>query len=299
MGKKSKSDKINVRQFLVKPGSKVKLRKFKTGYKGKLTRKQAVKALEKSREQLARIQDMHYAHNRYSVLLIFQAMDAAGKDGAVKHIMSGFNPQGVRVHSFKSPSTTELDHDFLWRHMAALPQRGEIAIHNRSHYENVLVTRVHPEYILKENLPEIHSVDDIGKNFWEGRYKKIKEFEAGLANGGMVIIKFFLHVSKAEQKKRFLERIDDPEKNWKFSSSDARERGHWDAYQRAYEEAISATSTKRAPWYIIPADDKWFTRLAVATVIRKEFEKLKLSYPTVPPPERREQLRARRALMRE
>lgn len=299
MGKKSKTDKIDVKQFLVRPGSKVKLRKFKTGYKGKLTRKQAVKALEKSREQLARIQDMFYAHNRYSVLLIFQAMDAAGKDGAVKHIMSGFNPQGVRVHSFKSPSTTELDHDFLWRHMAALPQRGEIAIHNRSHYENVLVTKVHPEYILKENLPEIHSVDDIDKNFWEGRYKKIKEFEAGLFSGGMIIIKFFLHVSKAEQKKRFLERIDDPEKNWKFSSSDARERGHWDEYQRAYEDAISATSTKRAPWYIIPADDKWFTRIAVATVIRKEFDKLNLAYPTVAPPERREQLRARRALMRE
>jgi PPK2 family polyphosphate:nucleotide phosphotransferase len=296
---KSKPDKINIKQFLVKPGSKVKLRKFKTGYNGKLTRKQAVKSLEKSREQLARIQDMFYAHNRYSVLLIFQAMDAAGKDGAVKHIMSGFNPQGVRVHSFKSPSTTELDHDFLWRHMAALPQRGEIAIHNRSHYENVLVTRVHPEYILKENLPDINSVEDIDKKFWEGRYKKIKEFEAGLASGGMVIIKFFLHVSKAEQKKRFLERIDDPDKNWKFSSSDARERGHWNEYQLAYEDAISETSTKRSPWYIIPADDKWFTRLAVATVIKKEFEKLKLSYPVVAPPERREQLKARRALMRE
>jgi PPK2 family polyphosphate:nucleotide phosphotransferase len=295
----AKDDKINTKQFLVKPGSKVKLKKFKTGYSGKVTRKKAVKMLEKSREQLALIQDMYYAHNRYSVLLIFQAMDAAGKDGAVKHIMSGFNPQGVRVHSFKSPSSTELDHDFLWRHMAALPQRGEIAIHNRSHYENVLVTRVHPEYLLKENLPGIESVAKIDAKFWEGRFKKIREFEAGLAHGGMIIIKFFLHVSRAEQKRRFLERIDDPAKNWKFSSSDASERRHWDDYQRAYEEAISETSTKRAPWYIIPADDKWFTRLAVATVIKKEFEKLKLSYPVVAPPERKEQLKARRELMRE
>jgi PPK2 family polyphosphate:nucleotide phosphotransferase len=295
----AKDDKINIKQFLVKPGSKVKLKRFKTGYNGKVTRKKAVKMLEKSREQLAVIQDMFYAHNRYSVLLIFQAMDAAGKDGAVKHIMSGFNPQGVRVTSFKSPSTTELDHDFLWRHMAALPQRGEIAIHNRSHYENVLVTRIHPEYLLKENLPEVESVKDVNDKFWEGRFKKIREFEAGLAHGGMVIIKFFLHVSRAEQKKRFLERIDDPSKNWKFSSSDAQERRHWDEYQRAYEEAISETSTKRSPWYIIPADDKWFTRLAVATVIKKEFEKLKLSYPVVAPPERKEQLKARRELMSE
>jgi PPK2 family polyphosphate:nucleotide phosphotransferase len=277
----------------------VKLKSFKTGYNGKVTRKKAVKMLEKSREQLALIQDMYYAHNRYSVLLIFQAMDAAGKDGAVKHIMSGFNPQGVRVHSFKSPSSTELDHDFLWRHMAALPQRGEIAIHNRSHYENVLVTRVHPEYLLKENLPGVESVKHVDAKFWEGRFKKIREFEAGLSHGGMVIIKFFLHVSKAEQKKRFLERIDDPAKNWKFSSSDASERRHWDDYQRAYEEAISETTTKKAPWYIIPADDKWFTRLAVATVIKKEFEKLRLSYPIVAPPERKEQLKARRELMRE
>ena len=296
---KLKSLKIDVKQYLVRPGSKVRLRKFKTNYKGKLTRKKAEKMLEKSREQLALIQDMFYAHNRYSVLLIFQAMDAAGKDGAVKHIMSGFNPQGVRVHSFKSPSSAELDHDFLWRHMAALPQRGEIAIHNRSHYENVLVTRVHPEYLLKENLPDIQSVKDADKKFWESRFKKIRDFEAGLAHGGMIIIKFFLHVSKEEQKRRFLDRIDDPEKNWKFSASDATERGHWDDYQHAYEDAISSTSTKRAPWYVIPADDKWFTRLAVATVIKKEFEGLRLSYPVVSPLERKEQLKARRALMRE
>jgi PPK2 family polyphosphate:nucleotide phosphotransferase len=296
---KSKAGKIDVKQYNVRPGSTVRLRKFKTGYKGKLTRKQAEKMLEKSREQLARIQDMFYAHNRYSVLLIFQAMDAAGKDGAVKHIMSGFNPQGVQVHSFKAPTSHELDHDFLWRHMVALPQRGEISIHNRSHYENVLVTRVHPEYILKENIPDVHSVDDVDKKFWEARFKKIREFEAGLASGGMIIIKFFLHLSRAEQKKRFLDRIDDPEKNWKFSASDAREREHWDEYQKAYEEAIGFTSTKRSPWYIIPADDKWFTRIAVATVIKKEFEKLKLSYPVVAPPERREQLRARRQLLRE
>ena len=295
----AKSGKINVKQFLVKPGSKVKLKKIRTTYKGNLTRKQATKMLEKSRQQLALIQDMFYAHNRYSVLIIFQAMDAAGKDGAVKHIMSGFNPQGVRVHSFKSPSTVELDHDFLWRHMAALPQRGEIAIHNRSHYENVLVTRVHPEYLLKENLPGIHTVDDVDKKFWEARFKKIRSFEAGLASGGMVIIKFFLHLSKAEQKRRFLDRIDDPDKNWKFSTSDSKERGHWDDYQKAYEDAISITSTRNSPWYIIPADDKWFTRIAVALVVKKEFEKLKLSYPTVAPPERREQLKARRELMRE
>jgi PPK2 family polyphosphate:nucleotide phosphotransferase len=295
----AKKEKVSVKQFLVKPGRKVKLRQFKTSYKGKISKKRAEKMLDKSRLQLARIQDMYYAHNRYSVLIIFQAMDAAGKDGAVKHIMSGFNPQGVQVHSFKSPSSAELDHDFLWRHMAALPQRGEISIHNRSHYENVLVTRVHPEYLLKENLPGIKDVKDVKKDFWKDRFKKIREFESGLAHGGMIIIKFFLHLSKAEQKRRFLDRIDDPEKNWKFSSSDATERGHWDEYQRAYEEAIAATSTKNAPWYIIPADDKWFTRLAVATVIKEEFEKLKLEYPTVPPSERREQLKARRDLMHE
>ncbi|MCU0438361.1 MAG: polyphosphate kinase 2 family protein [Raineya sp.] len=273
---------IETKKFLVPSDTKINLKDYSTKYEGKeLNKEQAEKLLEEGRKQLAIIQDKLYAHNQYSILIIFQAMDAAGKDGAVKHIMSGFNPLGVKVSSFKAPTANELDHDYFWRHMQALPPRGEIGIHNRSHYENVLVTKVHPEYILGENIPGINHIKKINKEFWEDRYKQIRRFEKNLAENGMIILKFFLHVSKDEQKKRFLERIDDESKNWKFSVSDLKERGYWDDYQKAYGEAISATSTDYAPWFIIPADNKWFTRLAIASIIYKQFEKLDLSYPTV------------------
>ncbi|CAN5314318.1 polyphosphate kinase 2 family protein [soil metagenome] len=273
---------IRVNDFLVKPDTNVKLKSLNTEYKGStLNKEEAEILLDKSRRALAKIQDELYAHNKHSVLIIFQAMDAAGKDGAVKHIMSGFNPLGVKVYSFKAPTSHELDHDYFWRHELALPARGEIAIHNRSHYENVLVTRVHPEYIMGEKIPGIRSVKDIDEKFWEMRFKQIRRFEKNLSENGTLILKFFLNVSKKEQKKRFLERIDDPTKNWKFSLGDLKERGHWEEYQDAYQAAISATSTKDAPWFIIPADDKWYTRLAIAMVIHDKFETLELGYPKV------------------
>ncbi|MBX2944836.1 MAG: polyphosphate kinase 2 family protein [Cyclobacteriaceae bacterium] len=291
---------ISVKKLYAKPGKKISLKDFDTKYTGKqLNRKEAEQLLETGRKHLAEIQDKLYAHNQYSVLIIFQAMDAAGKDGAVKHIMSGFNPLGVKVYSFKAPNSHELDHDFFWRHNLALPARGEIAIHNRSHYENVLVTKVHPEWILNENIPGIDSIKDISKAFWEMRYKQITRFEKNLAENGTIILKFFLHVSKKEQKKRFLERIDDPSKNWKFSLSDLKERAYWDDYQKVYEEAISETSKEHAPWFIIPADDKWYARLAIAAIIYREFGKLKLSYPTVTDSQKAELQKARLHLMAE
>ncbi|MBX2955181.1 MAG: polyphosphate kinase 2 family protein [Cyclobacteriaceae bacterium] len=296
------SDKelINLKKLYAKPGKKISLKDFDTRYTGKeLNRKDAELLLDMGRKHLAEIQDKLYAHNQYSVLIIFQAMDAAGKDGAVKHIMSGFNPLGVKVYSFKAPNSHELDHDFFWRHNLAMPARGEIAIHNRSHYENVLVTKVHPEWILNENIPGVDSLKDINKAFWEMRYKQITRFEKNLAENGTIILKFFLHVSKKEQKKRFLERIDDPSKNWKFSLSDLKERAYWDNYQKVYEEAISETSKEHAPWFIIPADDKWYARLAIAAVIYREFGKLKLSYPTVTDSQKAELQKARLHLMAE
>lgn len=291
---------IKAKDFLVEPKKKISLKDFPTKYKGKeLNKKEAEMLLEVGRKGLAEIQDKLYAHNRYSVLIIFQAMDAAGKDGAVKHIMSGFNPLGVKVYSFKAPNSTELDHDYFWRHQLALPARGEIAIHNRSHYENVLVTQVHPEFVLNENIPGIEDVKDVNKAFFENRYKQIRRFEKRLAQNGMVIMKFFLHVSKKEQKKRFMERIDDKSKNWKFSLSDLKERGFWKDYQKTYAEVLSATSTKYAPWYVIPADDKWYTRLAIAAIIYRQFEQLKLSYPHVSEAQRAELERAKQKLLAE
>ena len=291
---------IQVKNHLVKPGHKIKLKDFETKYTGKvLNKKDSESLLETGRKHLSEIQDKLYAHNRYSVLIIFQAMDAAGKDGAVKHIMSGFNPLGVKVHSFKAPNSHELDHDFFWRHELALPARGEIGIHNRSHYENVLVTKVHPEFILSENIPGVESLKKIDKAFWENRYKQIRRFEKNLTDNGMIIMKFFLNVSKKEQKKRFLERIDDPSKNWKFSLSDLKERGYWDDYQKAYEEALSATSTDTAPWFVIPADDKWYARLAIASVIYRQFEKLEFSYPVVSQAQKVELQKAKAQLLAE
>jgi PPK2 family polyphosphate:nucleotide phosphotransferase len=231
------------------------------------------------------------------MLIILQAMDASGKDGAVKHILSGVNPLGVKIHSFKAPTTHELDHNYLWRHSLATPARGEIAIHNRSHYENVLVTRVHPEYILKENIPGITSVEDITDKFWEGRFKQINRFEKNLAGNGTVILKFFLYLSKKEQKKRLLSRIDDPSKNWKFELGDLKERGFWDDYHKAYEDAIAATSTDHAPWFIVPADNKWFTRLAIASIIYRELESLEIDYPAISEQHRQALLVAREQLI--
>lgn len=291
---------IQLKDLLVKPGKKIKLKDFETKYKGKtLNKADSELMLETGRKHLAEVQDKLYAHNRYSVLIVFQAMDAAGKDGAVKHIMSGFNPLGVKVHSFKAPNSQELDHDYFWRHELALPARGEIAIHNRSHYENVLVTKVHPEWILNENIPGVDTTKSIDGKFWAKRYKQIRRFEKNLSDNGTIIMKFFLHVSKKEQKKRFLERIEDPSKNWKFSLSDLKERAFWDDYQKAYEEALSETSTENAPWFVIPADDKWYARLAIAAIIARQFEKLDISYPTVSQAQKEELQKAKLKLMEE
>jgi PPK2 family polyphosphate:nucleotide phosphotransferase len=226
-------------------------------------------------------------------------MDAAGKDGAVKHVMSGFNPLGVKVYSFKAPNSHELDHDYFWRHYIALPARGEIAIHNRSYYENVLVTRVHPEYILNERIPGIQSVDQIDDAFWQARYEQINRLEKNLYENGTIILKFFLNVSRKEQKKRFLERIDDPAKNWKFSLADMKERGYWDAYQKAYEQALGSTAQSYAPWFVVPADDKWFARLVIASVIYRQFKTLDLSYPRLSNRQKDDLQKAREVLMSE
>jgi PPK2 family polyphosphate:nucleotide phosphotransferase len=255
---------------------------FKTDYDDKILIKEEGEALLKlGIDLLAEMQDKLYASGKHSVLIIFQAMDAAGKDSAIKNIMTGLNPQGVKVTSFKTPSNIELAHDYLWRHYIALPAAGEIAIFNRSHYENVLVTRVHPEYILNEHIPNINSIKDIDQNFWNARFTQIKNFEEHLSDNGTLVLKFFLHVSKKEQKKRLIERIENNTKNWKFSSADLKERALWKEYQSAYEDMLSNTSTKKAPWFVIPADDKWFTRLCIAGIIYNEIEKLKLNYPVV------------------
>lgn len=296
----SKNKTIETKNFRIKPDAKINLDKISTKPSGsELSKEDAKSMLDASRTRLAEIQDMFYAHNQYAVLIIFQAMDAAGKDGAVKHIMSGFNPLGVKVYSFKAPNSTELDHIYFWRHQLALPARGEIAIHNRSHYENVLVTRVHPEYVLNENIPGIDDIKKVNKDFWNDRFKQIRRFEKNLNKNGTIVLKFFLHLSKKEQKKRFLERIDNPGKNWKFSLSDMKERGFWDAYQKAYSEAISETSTKNSPWFVVPADDKRFARLAIASIITEEFEKLKIHYPKVSEKQKAELQKAKAQLLAE
>jgi PPK2 family polyphosphate:nucleotide phosphotransferase len=237
----------------------------------------AKEALATGITALAELQDKLYAQDKWAVLLIFQAMDAAGKDGAIKHVMSGVNPQGCEVYSFKSPSAEDLDHDYLWRCMKDLPNRGHIGIFNRSYYEEVLVVRVHPEFLAKAKLPP----KLVGKNIWEERYEDMRNFEQYLARNGIIVRKFFLHVSKKEQKQRFLDRIDDPQKNWKFSSNDASERDYWDDYMEAYEQMIQETATKEAPWYVVPADNKWFTRLVVAGAVIETLDSLDLAYPKV------------------
>ena len=244
---------------------------------------------------LAEAQDRLYAQDRWSVLLVFQAMDAAGKDSTIKHVMSGVNPQGCQVYSFKQPSPEELDHDFLWRTSKSLPERGRIGIFNRSYYEEVLIVRVHEEILEQQKLPPRL----VTREIWNERLEDIAAFEHHLANNGTLILKFFLHVSKEEQKKRFMERLDRPEKNWEFSASDAKERGHWDQYLDAYEQAIRATARKHAPWYVVPADNKWFTRLVVAAAIVEGLDGLGLHYPKIGASQRRELADAREILERE
>ena len=237
----------------------------------------AKEALARGVTALAELQDKLYAQDKWAVLLIFQAMDAAGKDGAIKHVMSGINPQGCQVYSFKSPSSEDLDHDYLWRCMKCLPNRGHIGIFNRSYYEEVLVVRVHSDFLAKQKVPP----ELMTKNIWDERFEDIRNFEHYLARNGVVVRKFFLHVSKKEQRQRFLDRIDDPLKNWKFSSNDAAERDFWDDYMKAYEEMIQGTATKEAPWYVVPADNKWFTRVVVAAAVIDTLASLDLAYPEV------------------
>lgn len=246
---------------------------------------QSVGILPKLIDEMEQLQAQLYAANKHSLLIIFQAMDAAGKDSAIKHTMSGLNPQGCQVFSFKQPSAEDLDHDFLWRHSKSLPERGRIGIHNRSHYENVLICRVHPEFVLNERLPSINSVEDINDDFWKHRYESIRNFEKHIHDNGTVIIKFFLNVSKEEQKKRFMERIEDPLKHWKFSSADIDERQKWNSYMEAYEKALGETSADHAPWYIIPADKKWFTRIAVSKIIIDTLKTMELDLPKITPEE--------------
>ncbi len=255
-------------------------------------KEKAAALLQQGTEELRELQDMLYAQDQWALLLIFQAMDAAGKDGTIKHVMSGINPQGCQVFSFKSPSAEELDHDFLWRTTRCLPERGRIGIFNRSYYEEVLVVRVHPEYLKAQRIPD----GLMSKKIWEERFEDINSFERHMARNGTVVRKFFLNVSKREQKKRFLERLDQPEKNWKFSAADVHERQCWDDYQRAYEEMIRNTSSEEAPWFVVPADHKWFTRLVVSAAVVDALKDLKLSYPTVSS-ERRNELDKARALL--
>jgi PPK2 family polyphosphate:nucleotide phosphotransferase len=270
------------KKFKITDDKNFSLKNFDTSFTADYKKDDAEAILADLVAQTAELQNQLYAANKHSLLIIFQAMDAAGKDSAIKHTLSGVNPQGCQVYSFKQPSAEEYDHDFLWRHVKALPERGRIGIHNRSHYENVLVTKVHPNYVMNENLPQINSEKDLDKDFWKKRYKSIRNFEEHLVNSGTVVIKFFLNVSKEEQKERFLKRIDDTSRNWKFSAADLEERKRWKDYMNAYEDAITATATPDAPWYIIPADKKWFSRIAISSVIVETLKELNLKFPVLP-----------------
>src|SRR3954468_11755543 len=272
---KKKAEKL-AHKFCIEDGKDFRLKDFDPTDTGEWRAKeQAAKALQAGIERTAELQDMLYAQDNWALLLIFQALDAAGKDGAIKHVMSGVNPQGCQVYSFKTPSEVELQHDFLWRTPRDLPERGHIGIFNRSYYEEALVVRVHPEILKSQKLPEAL----VGKNIWQERFEDIRCFERHMARSGTVIRKFFLNVSKKEQKKRFLERLEQPQKNWKFSPGDVTERQCWEDYQDAYEEMIRNTATEDASWYVVPADNKWFTRLVISTVVVDTLESLKLKYP--------------------
>jgi len=281
--------------YRVDDGRKFRLKDVDPGDTGDLKsadKPRAKEALAVGVQALAELQDKLYAQDRWSVLLIFQAMDAAGKDGAIKHVMSGINPQGCQVYSFKAPSAEDLDHDFLWRCMRALPERGRIGIFNRSYYEETLVVRVHPQILAGQKVPERL----VTKRIWKERYEDIRNVEKYLSRNGVLIRKFFLHVSRGEQQKRFMERLDNPDKNWKFSSADAKERGYWDEYMEAYEDMIRGTATPEAPWYVVPADNKWYTRVVVAAAVIEALHSLNLSYPKVDA-EKTKDLAAARAVL--
>jgi len=298
------SKKNLVERFQIQPGKRVRLKDHETTWAqtdelkqlGKDTAKErATSSLEQNLEALAEAQQRLYADDRYALLVVFQALDAAGKDGTIRHVMSGVNPQGCQVFSFKQPSAEELDHNFLWRYMRCLPERGRIGIFNRSYYEEVLVVKVHPEILEKQKLPP----GKRGKAFWEQRYEDMNAFEHHLVRNGTIVLKFFLHVSKSEQKKRFLERLADPDKHWKFSAADLAERQHWNDYVDAYEDMLSATSTTWAPWYVVPADSKWATRAIVAHLLVAALKQLDLRYPELPEDQRQSLLVARRQLENE
>jgi PPK2 family polyphosphate:nucleotide phosphotransferase len=288
-----KTDKL-AKTFRVDSGKHFRLKDFDPADTGHWHSKEnAAEALQQGIARTAELQDKLYAQDNWALLLIFQAMDAAGKDGIIKHVMTGINPQGCQVYSFKAPSEPELQHDFLWRTTRSLPERGHIGIFNRSYYEEVLVVRVHPEILKSQKTPP----SLVGKKIWEERFEDIRCFERHMARSGTAIRKFFLHVSKKEQKNRFLARLEEPEKNWKFSAADIRERQCWDDYQAAYEEMIRNTATEEAPWYVVPADNKWFTRLVVSTVLVDTLESLDLAYPKVDEANRKELAAARKILI--
>jgi PPK2 family polyphosphate:nucleotide phosphotransferase len=285
-------------QFRVPPDHKFKLDDRDPADTAGFKSKQEARAKERLAEGIKRLRELQerlYAYDRWALLLIFQAMDAAGKDSTIEHVMSGVNPQGCQVYSFKQPSAEELDHDYLWRTNRCLPERGRIGVFNRSYYEEVLVVRVHKGILAGEKLP----TDLVDEDIWKRRFKDINAFERYLAQNGTAIVKFFLHVSKEEQRRRFLARLDEPQKNWKFSLSDVKEREHWDEYMAAYEDMLERTSTEHAPWYVIPADHKWFMRMAVADVVVSALERLKPEYPTITEEKRRELEAARKVLERE
>jgi len=282
------------KKYRVEGGKRFRLKDFDPADTAHWQSKElAQEALQKGIECTAALQDKLYAQDSWSLLLIFQAMDAAGKDGIIKHVMTGINPQGCQVFSFKAPSELELQHDFLWRTTRCMPERGHIGIFNRSYYEEVLVVRVHPKILEGQRLPPAL----VGKKIWEERFEDIRCFERHMARNGTVIRKFFLNVSKKEQKKRFLERLDEPEKNWKFSAADVRERECWDDYQKAYEEMIAGTASKHAPWFVVPADNKWFTRIVVSAVVIEALESLGLAYPEVDGAKKKELEAAKKVLV--
>lgn len=296
---KASRGKVNlshyVDPFRVDGAREFHLKFHKTDEKGGLDKETAKDLLDANRLRLRELQETLYAHDRWSLLLIFQGMDAAGKDSAIEHVMSGVNPQGCQVFSFKQPSSKELDHDFMWRSMIALPERGRIGIFNRSYYEEMLVVRVHPEILAQEKIPQRL----VTKNVWQERFEDVSNIERYLTRNGTVVLKFFLHVSKEEQRKRFLERLDEPSKNWKFSLADVKERALWDRYYAAYQEVLRHTSSSYAPWYVVPADHKWFSRLVISSTIVATLEKLGLSYPTKPEVSPSELKKARVALEKE
>ena len=274
--------KIDPSEYIAKPGSKIKLKDFDPSYTAGISKKKkqdVTELLQLGIQELAKYQDILYADNNYAILIILQAMDAAGKDGTIKHVMSGVNPQGCQVFSFKGPSAEELDHDYLWRSFKALPERGRIGIFNRSYYEEVLVTRVHPEILNKQQLSP--KLKPKGNKIWQQRFEEINNFEKYLVNNGIIPLKFFLNVSKEEQKNRFLQRIERPEKNWKMSANDAKERAFWNDYMKAFEAVFTNTSTEWAPWHIIPADNKWFSRVMVAYFLVQKMRSLDIAYPKV------------------